>query len=133
MEGELQDQGQLDQELEGWLSPRGSQSAHGFFYEQDKKESIRMQDSAPEGAIRSNQAPEGETSTMSVIKWSDKVEGSGDNIASPPCGGLYKEEEDSLVPWSGTDPDVKMNFFTWTKVNNDWIVPEDQYNEEFKN
>ena len=26
----------------------------------------------------------------------------GDNIDSPLCGGLYKEEEDSLVPWSGT-------------------------------
>ena len=38
-----------------------------------------MEDSAPEGAIISNQAPEGETSTMVVGKWSDKVEGSGDN------------------------------------------------------
>ena len=26
-----------------------------------------------------------------------------------------------------------MNFFTWSKENNDKIVPEDQYNEEFKN
>ena len=26
-----------------------------------------------------------------------------------------------------------MNCFTWSKVNNDWIVPEDQYDEEFKN
>ena len=70
---------------------------------------------------------------MVVVKWSDKIEGSGDNIDSPLCGKLYKEEEDSLVPWSGTDPDDNMNCFTWSKVNNDWIVPEDQYDEEFKN
>ena len=66
---------------------------------------------------------------MVVIKWSDKVEGSGDNIYSPLYGGLYKEEGDSLVYWSGTDPDAKMNCFTWSKENDDWIVPEDQYNE----
>ena len=101
MEGEFQDQGQLDQDLEEWLSPRGNQSVHGFFSEEENQESIRTEDSAPEGAIISNQAPEGETSTMGVVKWSDKVEGSGDDIDSPLCGGLYKEEEGSLVPWSG--------------------------------
>ena len=26
-----------------------------------------------------------------------------------------------------------MNGFTWSKEENDWIVPEDNYNEEFKN
>ena len=26
-----------------------------------------------------------------------------------------------------------MNCFTWSKENNYWIVPEDQYDEEFKN
>ena len=109
MEGEFQDQGKLDQDLEEWLSPRRSQSIHGFFSEEEKQESIRMEDLAPEGAIISKQAPEGETSTMVVVKWSDKVEGSGDNIDSPLCGGLYKEEEHSLVHWSGIDPDAKIN------------------------
>ena len=98
MQGEFQDQGQLDQDLEQWLSPRGSQSVHGFFSEEQKEESIRIEDSAPEGARISNQAPEGETYTMVVVKWSDKVEGSGDDIDQPLCGGLYKEDEDSLVP-----------------------------------
>ena len=87
MEGEFQDQGQLDQDLEEWLSPRGSQSVHGFFSEEEKQESIRIEDLAPEGAIISNQSPEGEISTMVVVKWSDKVEGSGDDIDSPLCGG----------------------------------------------
>ena len=76
-----------------------------------------------------NQAQEGETSTMVFIKWSEKVEGSGDNKDSPLCGGLYKEEDNYFVPWLGTEPDVKMIFFTWHKENNDWIIPGYQYNE----
>ena len=50
MEGEFQDQGQIDQDLEEWLSPIESQSVHGFFSEEEKQESIRIEDSAPEGA-----------------------------------------------------------------------------------
>ena len=69
MEGEFQDQGQIDQELEEWLSPRGSQSVHGFFSEDEKQESIQTEDLAPVGARIRNQAPEGETSTMVVVKW----------------------------------------------------------------
>ena len=126
MEGEFQDQEQLDQELEEWLYPRGSQYVHSFFSEEQKQESIKTEDSSPEGTRISNQAPEGETSTMVVVKWSDKVEVSGDDIDSPLCGGLYKEEEDSLVPWSGTDPDAKMNCFTCSKEDEDWIVPVHQ-------
>ena len=97
MEGELQYQGQIDQYLEEWLSTRGSQPDRGFFSEEEKQESIRIEYSAPEGAIISNQAPEGEKYNMVVVKWSYKVEGSGDNIDTPLCGGLYKEEDDSLM------------------------------------
>ena len=61
---------------------------------------------------------------MVVVKQSDKVEGSGDNIYSPLGGGLYKEEGDYLVLWSGTDPYYKMNCFTWYEEDNAWIVPE---------
>ena len=70
MEGEFPYQGQLDQDLEEWLSPRGSQSVQGFFSEEERQDSIRMEDSAPEEAIMSKQAPEGETSTIVVVKWS---------------------------------------------------------------
>ena len=93
MEGEFQDQRQLDQELEEWLSPRGSQSVHGFFSEEENQESIQTEDLDPEGAKRSNQAPDVETSTMVVFKWSDKVEGFGDDIDLPLCGGLYNERK----------------------------------------
>ena len=51
MEGEFQYQGELDQDLEDWLSPRGSQSVHGFFSEYEKQESIRIEDSTTEGSI----------------------------------------------------------------------------------
>ena len=129
MGGGFQDQGQLDQDLEQWLSPRGSQSVHRLFSEEYKQESIQMEYLDPEGAIISNQAPEGETSTMVVVKCTDKVEGFGYNIDSPLCGVLYKEEDNHLVPWSVTDPDSKMNCFTWSKQNNDCIVPDDQYGE----
>ena len=47
MEGELQDQGQLDQYLEEWFSPRQSQSVHGLFSEEDKQEYLRIGYSAP--------------------------------------------------------------------------------------
>ena len=69
MEGEFQDQGQLDQDLEEWLSPIGSQYVHSFFSEEENQESIRMEDSAPDGAIISNKSPEEEASKMIVIKW----------------------------------------------------------------
>ena len=68
MEDESQDQGQLDQDLEEWLSPRVSQYIHGFFSEEEKQDSIWIEDSDPEVAIISNQAPEGGTSTMVVVK-----------------------------------------------------------------
>ena len=98
MEDDIQYQGQLYQDLEDWLSPRGSQYVCGFFSEDKRKDSIWIEDSAPEGAIISNQYIEGGKSTMVVVKWSDKVEGSVDNIDSPLCSGLNKEEDDYLVP-----------------------------------
>ena len=52
---------------------------------------------------------------------------------APLCGVLYKEEGGYLVPLSVTDPVSNMNSFTWYKEENDWIVPEEHYNEEFKN
>ena len=55
MEDEFQDQGQLDQDLEEWLSPRRSQGVHSFFFEEKNQESIQMEDLDPEGAIISDQ------------------------------------------------------------------------------
>ena len=88
---------------------RGSQHVHGFFSEDEKQEYVGIGYSSPEAAIISNIDPEGVKSTMVVVKWSEKAEGYGDNIDPPLCGGLYKEDDDSLVTWSGTDPNAKIN------------------------
>ena len=54
MEGEFQYQGQIDKYLEEWLSPRGIQPDCSFFSEEENQDSIRIECSAPEGAIISN-------------------------------------------------------------------------------
>ena len=67
------------------MSPRGSQSVHGFFFEEDKQESIRIEDTATKGARIINQAPEGEIYTMVVIKWSDAIKGPIVKVVGPLC------------------------------------------------
>ena len=47
MEVKFQDQGQLDQYLEEWFSPRGSQPDRGFFYE-EKQDCIKIEGLDPE-------------------------------------------------------------------------------------
>ena len=63
---------------------------------------------------------------MVFIKWSDAIKGPIAKVDGPLCGGLYKEDHGSIIPWSGTDPYAKMNSFTWSKNDNDWIVIRDQ-------
>ena len=70
---------------------------------------------------------------MVVIKCSDAIKWPRVKVDGQLCGGLYKEDHGSIVPWSGTDPYAKLNSFTWYKEDNDWIVLGDQYNEWFKN
>ena len=67
MEGEIQDQGHLDQDLEEWLSPRCSQPNHGFFSAEDKQESTQIYFPSPEGETIINQAQEVEISTIVVV------------------------------------------------------------------
>ena len=70
---------------------------------------------------------------MVVIKWSDAIKGPRVKVDGPECGGLYKEDHGYIIPWSGTDPDAKTNYFTYSKDNNDWIVLGYHYNEECNN
>ena len=56
---------------------------------------------------------------MVVIKWSDAIKGRRVKVDGPQCGGLYKGDNGSIIPWSGTDPDAKMNSFTWSTEEND--------------
>ena len=70
---------------------------------------------------------------MVVIEWSDEVRALVDYIYTPMCVGSYKNKYGSIYPWSVIDPDVKMNFFTWSIKYNDWIFSGDQYNKKIKN
>ena len=53
--------------------------------------------------------------------WADAIKRQRVKVDGPQCGGLYKEDNESIIPWSGTDPDAKMNSFTWLTEENDWI------------
>ena len=75
--------------LEEWLSPRGSKPDCDFFSEQENQEFKYIEDYDSEGEIISNQAPEGEISTMVNIKGSDAIKGSRVKVDGPLCGGLY--------------------------------------------
>ena len=68
------------------MSPRASQPDCVLFSKEEKQESIKIEGSAPEGSTMGNQDPEGEISTTVVVKWSDKVEWTGENIYAPLCG-----------------------------------------------
>ena len=70
---------------------------------------------------------------MVVIKCSDAIKEPRFKVDGPQYGGLYKEHNGSIIPWSGTDPDAKMNCFTWSTEENDWIFLGNQYNEDFNN
>ena len=56
MEGEFQDQGQLDQDFLQWLYPIGGQPGRGFF-SGEEQEYIQIEGLDLEVAIISNQAP----------------------------------------------------------------------------
>ena len=68
---------------------------------------------------------------MMVKKWPDAIKRTIVKVDGPLCGGLHKEYHGSVTNWSVTDPDAKMNYFTWSTNENDCIVLGDQINEEF--
>ena len=70
---------------------------------------------------------------MVIIKWSDAIKGPIVKVDGTLCGGLYKEDHEYIIPWSGIDPDAKMNSFTWSTEEIDWVFLGDQYNEDFNN
>ena len=70
---------------------------------------------------------------MLVIKWSDAIKSPRVKLDGPLCDGLYKEDHGSIITWSGTDLDAKMNSFTWSTDENDWILLGYQYNGDFNN
>ena len=65
---------------------------------------------------------------MVVIKWSDAIKGQRVKVDGPKCGGLCREDNGSIIPWSVTDPDAKMNSLNCSIEENDWIFLGGQYN-----
>ena len=89
MEVKFQDHGNIDHDLEEWLSQISIKPSHSFFYEEQKKEAKQIKKLDIEGAKISDKAPEVEisTKTMAVVKLSQKVEVLGDKIdANFSCG-----------------------------------------------
>eukprot|EP00957_Ditylum_brightwellii_P211334 15366058-Ditylum_brightwellii.AAC.1 len=42
----------------------------------------------------------------------------GHTIATLICGGIFKDKNQDkvlIIPWSGTDPDSKINCYSWSK------------------
>ena len=70
---------------------------------------------------------------MVLLKWSDAMEGPIVKLYGLLCGGLYKKYHGSIVHWLGSYPDAKINLFTWSRKDNDLVVPGDQYNKKSKN
>ena len=90
---------------------------------------------SPQGATIRHPYPQGciSTQTIMVFKWLEEVQGLVDEIYSPLCVVLYKEQYVFIVPWSVTDPYTNINWFSCSKKDNDWILPEGLYNKELKN
>ena len=105
-----------------------TQTDCGLLSNEERQESKHVEYSATEGAIMRNQDTEEALSTMVVIKWLDAIKLPRDKVDSTLCGGLYREYHGSIVPWSVTYPYAKLDCFTLTKEENDWIFLVDQYN-----
>eukprot|EP00957_Ditylum_brightwellii_P161343 12284962-Ditylum_brightwellii.AAC.1 len=51
-------------------------------------------------------------------------------IATQICGGIFKDEnqeKELIIPWSGTDPDSKVNYYSWSKDDSKWQIPISQH------
>ena len=63
----FQDQREIYQELKVWVSPRGSQTSHGLFYDEEKQEFTHIEGFSPEEETINNQAPEESISTNTIV------------------------------------------------------------------
>ena len=95
IEGEFEDQGQIDQDSEEWLSPRGAQPNLGFLYKEDKQESTWIKGSDPEGAIIINRASAGSVYTMVFVNGQRRWKGLETNYKLP-CAADYKMKRAGL-------------------------------------
>lgn len=63
--------------------------------------------------------------TAPKIKTPMSVKGStGSTVIKPKDGGIYKEPNGNLVPFSSFDPDTKANIFSWDADKDEWICDD---------
>ena len=58
--------------------------------------------------------------------WDDQLPAKPEAV-QPMFGGLFKDSEDKLIPWSGTDPDSNINCYSWDTSLEKWICADDLY------
>eukprot|EP00957_Ditylum_brightwellii_P000635 49313-Ditylum_brightwellii.AAC.1 len=54
----------------------------------------------------------------------------GHTIATQICGGIFKDknqDKEPIIPWSGTDPDSKVNCYSWSEDDSKWQIPRSQH------
>eukprot|EP00957_Ditylum_brightwellii_P036567 2770617-Ditylum_brightwellii.AAC.1 len=54
----------------------------------------------------------------------------GHTIATSVCGGIFRDENQDnkpIIPWSGTDPDSKVNYHSWFKDDSKLQIPRYQH------
>eukprot|EP00957_Ditylum_brightwellii_P177075 13489235-Ditylum_brightwellii.AAC.1 len=54
----------------------------------------------------------------------------GHTIATPFCGGIFKDknqDKELIIFWSSSDPDSKVNCFSWSKDDSKLQIPRSQY------
>ena len=54
------------------------------------------------------------------IDWVD--EGDGGTVPKPKCGGLFKSDKGEVVPFVGTNPDAKINSYSWCDIKSKWSI-----------
>jgi len=54
------------------------------------------------------------------ILWSS-LSSVGPSTISPLCGGLFKEDSGTITAFVGSDPDSKVNLFSWDSSLDDWV------------
>ena len=91
----------------------------------------------PEDDMRSSPVPPVVRATAprtrsTNVTWSSLgTESTGTPI--PEVGGLYKDPDGKIIPFVGTDPDARVNVFSYSESLNDWECDVTIFHHTFTN
>ena len=73
-----------------------------------------------------------------VLKWNDTVAAISKGVPVPQCGGIFKdvkggEDKVTFVPFVGTDPDRKINCWSWDQKEDEWTISSAAYKDTWTN